>query len=60
MKTCHALYVYFMQGVKPDSEQPPETKLSFPFSQRWGMRFLELGVYFGQAVPADWRRVSGG
>lgn len=35
----HALYVYFMQGVKPDSEQPPETKLSFPFSQRWGMRF---------------------
>ncbi|QFS59298.1 c-type cytochrome [Pantoea dispersa] len=35
----HALYVYFMQGVKPDSAQPPETKLSFPFSQRWGMRF---------------------
>lgn len=35
----HALYVYFMQGVKPSAEQPPETKLSFPFSQRWGMRF---------------------
>lgn len=35
----HALYVYFMQGVKPSAEQPPETDLSFPFSQRWGMRF---------------------
>ena len=35
----HALYVYFMQGVQPSAEQPPETDLSFPFSQRWGMRF---------------------
>jgi len=35
----HALYAYFMQGVKPSTEQPPETDLSFPFSQRWGMRF---------------------
>nr|WP_067705385.1 cytochrome c [Erwinia sp. ErVv1] len=35
----HALYAYFMQGVKPSAEQPPETDLSFPFSQRWGMRF---------------------
>lgn len=35
----HALYAYFMQGVKASNEQPPETDLSFPFSQRWGMRF---------------------
>ncbi|WP_130833762.1 c-type cytochrome [[Erwinia] mediterraneensis] len=35
----HALYVYFMKGVQPSAEQVPETKLSFPFSQRWGMRF---------------------
>ncbi|MGB9097121.1 c-type cytochrome [Erwinia sp.] len=35
----HALYTYFMQGVKPSAEVPPETDLSFPFSQRWGMRF---------------------
>lgn len=35
----HALYTYFMQGVKPSAEAPPETDLSFPFSQRWGMRF---------------------
>jgi len=35
----HALYIYFMKGVQPSAEQPPETDLSFPFSQRWGMRF---------------------
>ena len=35
----HALYVYFMQGVKPAAVAAPETKLSFPFNQRWGMRF---------------------
>lgn len=38
----HALYVYFMQGVPPSSEQPPVTDLSFPFSQRWGIRFWDL------------------
>ncbi|PZL88614.1 alcohol dehydrogenase [Pantoea sp. ARC270] len=35
----YALYVYFMKGVQPSAAQPPETDLSFPFSQRWGMRF---------------------
>ena len=34
----HALYLYFMQGVKPAAAAAPETKLSFPFNQRWGMR----------------------
>ncbi|EMH4164276.1 cytochrome c [Pluralibacter gergoviae] len=38
----HALYVYFMQGVAPSSEQPPATDLSFPFNQRWGIRFWDL------------------
>ena len=38
-RDMHALYAYFMQGVKPSAEAPPETDLSFPFSQRWGMRF---------------------
>ncbi|WP_110684956.1 cytochrome c [Salinicola aestuarinus] len=33
----HALYVYFMQGVEPVAEQPPETDLGFPFNQRWGI-----------------------
>ena len=35
----HALYVYFMQGVKPVAAAAPQTELSFPFNQRWGMRF---------------------
>ncbi|MGE9553710.1 c-type cytochrome [Erwinia amylovora] len=35
----HALYTYFMQGVQASAETPPETDLSFPFNQRWGMRF---------------------
>lgn len=38
-KDMHALYAYFMYGVAPSAESPPETDLSFPFSQRWGMRF---------------------
>nr|WP_310615657.1 cytochrome c [Pantoea cypripedii] len=38
----HALYVYFMQGVKPVAEKAPETALSFPFNQRWGMWFWNL------------------
>lgn len=38
----HALYAYFMEGVKASSEQPAETDLSFPFNQRWGMRFWNL------------------
>lgn len=33
----HALYVYFMQGVAPNDDPAPATKLSFPFNQRWGM-----------------------
>lgn len=33
----HALYVYFMKGVKPSSEAAPRTNLGFPFSMRWGM-----------------------
>jgi D-sorbitol dehydrogenase (acceptor) len=33
----HALYVYFMQGVAPVNESVAETRLSFPFNQRWLM-----------------------
>ncbi len=33
----HALYVFFMKGVKPAAVTPPATDLSFPFSQRWAM-----------------------
>lgn len=32
-----ALYAYFMHGVEPVNQQSPETDLSFPFNQRWGV-----------------------
>jgi mono/diheme cytochrome c family protein len=33
----NALYDYLMQGIEQVPYKPPETKLVFPFSQRWGM-----------------------
>ena len=33
----HALYAYFMGGVKPAASDPPATSMSFPFNMRWGM-----------------------
>ncbi len=33
----HALYAYFMHGVKPVPSRTPETKLPFPFNMRWGL-----------------------
>ncbi|MDJ0930148.1 cytochrome c [Breoghania sp.] len=33
-----ALYDYFMHDVKPVTNQVAETKLPFPFNQRWGIR----------------------
>jgi mono/diheme cytochrome c family protein len=38
-KDIHALYVYFMYGVKPDKQLTPKTDLGFPFNQRWGIGF---------------------
>lgn len=35
----HALYVYFMHGVKPDDNVPPQTYLPFPFNIRSSMYF---------------------
>jgi mono/diheme cytochrome c family protein len=34
-----ALYDYFMHEVQPVHAKPAETKLAFPFNQRWGMAF---------------------
>ena len=34
-----ALYAYFMKGVKPVNFTPPQTKLPFPFNQRWTLMF---------------------
>nr|WP_309477079.1 cytochrome c [Trinickia acidisoli] len=33
----HALYAYFMHGVKPVAVPAPKTKLPFPFNQRWAL-----------------------
>ena len=34
-----ALYAYFMHGVQPVAKRPPQTKLPFPFNQRWALVF---------------------
>jgi mono/diheme cytochrome c family protein len=36
-----ALYDYFMHEVEPVHIQPKQTHLSFPFNQRWGIRFWD-------------------
>jgi mono/diheme cytochrome c family protein len=35
----HALYAYFMQGVKPVAAPVARTHLPFPFNQRWALGF---------------------
>ena len=37
-----ALYAYFMQGVRAVHRSPPETRLPFPFNQRWGLAVWNL------------------
>ncbi|GAA0764784.1 cytochrome c [Ideonella azotifigens] len=52
----HALYAYFMNGVKPSSAVPPATNMAFPFNLRWGMslwNFLFLSGKSFQPQP-DW------
>lgn len=48
----HALYLYFMQGVKPVDRAPEEqTALSFPFNLRqlmWGWNLLYLNTQQGE------------
>lgn len=57
-----ALYVYLMEGVEPVPVKPPETKLPFPFNQRWMLRlwqlaFLKKGVYEPEpGRDAAWNR----
>ncbi|MFL9959308.1 cytochrome c [Paraburkholderia nemoris] len=49
-----ALYAYFMHGVQPVSHRPPETKLPFPFSQRWGLFFWDFAfVRHARFTPDD-------
>jgi mono/diheme cytochrome c family protein len=43
-----ALYDYFMREVPPIAEPAPETKLHFPFNQRWAIRFWNLFFLSGR------------
>jgi mono/diheme cytochrome c family protein len=58
----HALYAYFMHGVKPAAVPAPETHLPFPFSQRWALMFWDWAFVPGgrykpePAHDAQWNR----
>ena len=57
-----ALYAYFMYEVKPVRYVPPQTKLPFPFNQRWALWFWKKA--FARQEPfktrsdrdAEWNR----
>jgi len=57
-----ALYAYFMHGVAPVPTPAPQTKLPFPFSQRWALMFWDFGfapddVFTPEATrSARWNR----
>jgi alcohol dehydrogenase (quinone), cytochrome c subunit len=40
-----SLYRYLMDQVTPVASDPPETELSFPFDQRWGLRLWKWVAY---------------
>ena len=58
----HALYVYFMFGVQPVATHAPETRLPFPFNQRWALMFWDWvfaprGVFKAETGrDAQWNR----
>lgn len=58
----HALYAYFMHGVHPVATAAPETRLPFPFNQRWALMFWDWafvprGVFKAEAGrDAQWNR----
>ena len=57
-----ALYAYFMHAVKPSTNHAPQTRLPFPFNQRWAMFFWShLFGNHEQYIPnpqrsAEWNR----
>ena len=58
----HALYYYFMHGVKPVDEANQQTDLPFPFNLRfsmgmWNVMFADSKVYQNDASQsAEWNR----
>nr|WP_232470883.1 cytochrome c [Caballeronia hypogeia] len=51
-----ALYAYFMHGVEPVAQAAPETKLPFPFNQRWVLTFWNLAFAPKEHFEADPKR----
>ncbi|BBU33537.1 alcohol dehydrogenase (plasmid) [Burkholderia sp. THE68] len=51
-----ALYAYFMHGVEPVNQAAPETKLPFPFSQRWALSLWNLAFAPTDAFTLDPKR----
>ena len=58
-----ALYAYFMLGVEPVADEPPETNLSFPFVRpamiAWNALFLDEGQPTGAIDVAGEREERG-
>jgi mono/diheme cytochrome c family protein len=59
---AHALYVYFMQAVKPVEQLPPPTQLPFPMNIRasmiaWNLLFLDTAAFVPDShQSAEWNR----
>jgi mono/diheme cytochrome c family protein len=59
---AHALYTYFMHGVAPVDETPPQTNLPFPFNIRllmmgWNLLFLDDHRFMPDTTnSAEWNR----
>lgn len=49
----HAMYAYFMHGVQPVDRAVPETKLTFPFNQRWLMKGWNLLFLHGEPAASS-------
>ncbi|MBB5463131.1 cytochrome c [Paraburkholderia sp. Cpub6] len=52
----HALYAYFMHGVQPVAAPVPQTRLPFPFNQRWVLMFWDWAFAPKGQFKADAKR----
>ncbi|MBB5444730.1 MULTISPECIES: cytochrome c [unclassified Paraburkholderia] len=52
----HALYAYFMHGVQPVPVPAPQTRLPFPFNQRWVLMFWDWAFAPKSQFKADAKR----
>ena len=49
----HALYAYFMHGVRPVATPAPPTRLPFPFNQRWALMFWDWAFVPGERFKPE-------